>query len=245
MASLLPEDHFPYSPPGTPNAEVTDSNDNLWVRGSFGTYIMLRPDERQRWAASQPQFPQVWFEGLGDRGLGDRGLGDGGLGDGGLGDGGLGDGGSAPGFFLKCWICYAFAMVVFVCDGLLVLKSLQQISGGVKGGRRRQQQVANFAKVADSATMSTPGKNPLGFASTTVQAFAARRFFLLVTRLPMDLQMVMCHRLFGSPGLFVHSEDSEASFRRLARDYHPMPRLQAKHQDGKLKAKVVEEYCFY
>jgi len=43
------------------------------------------------------------------------------------------------------------------------------------------------------------------------------RFFNLASRLPMDLQMVLCSRMFGSPRDVILSKDSERGFRWLAR----------------------------
>ena len=44
-----------------------------------------------------------------------------------------------------------------------------------------------------------------------------RRFFSITSRLPLDLQMVLCNRAFGSPRDIILSRDSEPGFRLLAR----------------------------
>lgn len=44
----------------------------------------------------------------------------------------------------------------------------------------------------------------------------ARRFFTVTSRLPLELQMIVCSRLFGSPREIVPSRDSEWGFRWLA-----------------------------
>ena len=45
----------------------------------------------------------------------------------------------------------------------------------------------------------------------------AKRFFKMVVRLPMELQMVVCHHVYGSHGDSILSKESEAAFRALAR----------------------------
>jgi len=65
-----------------------------------------------------------------------------------------------------------FALMVFLCDNLLQLKST-----------------------------SRP---------------AAARFFRVAKRLPMELQMMLCHRVFGSMKQNIRSNDSEAAFKSLA-----------------------------
>ena len=44
-----------------------------------------------------------------------------------------------------------------------------------------------------------------------------RRFFRITSHLPLDLQMVLCNRIFGSPRDVILSRDSELGFRYLAR----------------------------
>ena len=45
---------------------------------------------------------------------------------------------------------------------------------------------------------------------------AASKFFTIATSLPMELQMVLCHRVVGSKKQNILSRDSEFSFRQLA-----------------------------
>ena len=59
---------------------------------------------------------------------------------------------------------------------------------------------------------SEPG--PTGDAMTTTTA-AAARFFVIASKLPMELQMVLCHRVFHSEKQHILSKDSEAAFRAL------------------------------
>jgi hypothetical protein len=46
---------------------------------------------------------------------------------------------------------------------------------------------------------------------------AVARFFVTARRLPMELQMVLCHRAVGSAGVSILAKDSEPAFRDLAR----------------------------
>jgi len=48
------------------------------------------------------------------------------------------------------------------------------------------------------------------------QDIRVRRFFGMSKRLPIDLQMLLCHRIYGSPAQNVLTRDSEPAFRRLA-----------------------------
>ena len=45
----------------------------------------------------------------------------------------------------------------------------------------------------------------------------ARRFFRITSQLPLDLQMVLCNRIFGSPRDIILSRDSEPAFQLLTR----------------------------
>ena len=47
----------------------------------------------------------------------------------------------------------------------------------------------------------------------------AGRFLRIVSRLPMELQMVLCHRVYGSDKDNIPSKDSEPAFRHLASLY--------------------------
>ena len=47
---------------------------------------------------------------------------------------------------------------------------------------------------------------------------AAVQFFIIASKLPMELQMVLCHRAVGSMKQNILHKDSEAAFKSLARD---------------------------
>ena len=46
---------------------------------------------------------------------------------------------------------------------------------------------------------------------------AATRFFTIIKRLPMELQMILCHRAVGSMKQNILHKDSEVAFKSLAR----------------------------
>ena len=49
------------------------------------------------------------------------------------------------------------------------------------------------------------------------------RFFTIVKRLPMELQMILCHRAFGCNKQNILSRDSELSFKQLAKVFSSCP----------------------
>ena len=51
----------------------------------------------------------------------------------------------------------------------------------------------------------------------STSASPAARFFAIVSRLPLELQMVLCYRVAGSDKEIIHAEDSEVAFRELAK----------------------------
>jgi len=59
------------------------------------------------------------------------------------------------------------------------------------------------------ATVSSPEANS--------PSIAAARFFRVTLELPLELQMVLCHRMFGSTKDVIRSKDSEGAFKRLAK----------------------------
>jgi len=61
-------------------------------------------------------------------------------------------------------------------------------------------------KPALATTTTTASSNP-----------TAVRFFTMVSKLPMELQMLLCHRAVGSKKQNILRKDSEAAFQALAR----------------------------
>jgi hypothetical protein len=62
----------------------------------------------------------------------------------------------------------------------------------------------DFMRLKEPSTASSP------------DATGAFRFFKIAKKLPMELQMVLCHRVFGSSKENIKSKDSEPAFKRLA-----------------------------
>ena len=63
--------------------------------------------------------------------------------------------------------------------------------------------------LCDGLLQLKPASHPAGIA--------ASRFFIIASKLPMELQMVLCHRMFDSMKQNNFSKDSEAAFKSLAR----------------------------
>jgi len=57
--------------------------------------------------------------------------------------------------------------------------------------------------------------------SNSVATNGAFRFFSIVSKLPMELQMLLCHRVVGSTKQNVLHQDSEDAFKFLARMFLP------------------------
>lgn len=64
----------------------------------------------------------------------------------------------------------------------------------------------------------------LDIKSELMSLGAAARFFSMARRLPMELQMILCHRLVGSMGTNIPVEQREAAFGRLAKKVSALPR---------------------
>jgi len=58
---------------------------------------------------------------------------------------------------------------------------------------------------------------PASHLAATPDHTAASRFFTIAKRLPMELQMIICHRAVGSMKQSILRKDSEAAFKSLAR----------------------------
>ena len=58
---------------------------------------------------------------------------------------------------------------------------------------------------------------PLAASTTSTTAAAATRFFMITSKLPMELQMVLCHRVVGSMKQSILHKDSEKAFKSLVR----------------------------
>jgi len=68
--------------------------------------------------------------------------------------------------------------------------------------------------LCDDLLQFKPASHP---AATPKPAAAATRFFAIASKLPMELQMILCHRAVGSMKQNILHQDSEAAFKSLAR----------------------------
>ena len=81
-----------------------------------------------------------------------------------------------------------FATVVYLCDGFFVTRRPQAAKGSVPGIQRY---------------LASPGQ------------MGAVRFFGVVSRLPLELQMIISNRVYGLSRDSVPGEERETSFRQL------------------------------
>jgi hypothetical protein len=86
---------------------------------------------------------------------------------------------------------HLFALVVFICEGLLVLEA--------------------------EPLPLVPLMTKWGPMPTWHPTYKRRRFFQLVTRLPMELQMLICNRANGSMRDNIPTGDSEPMFKLVAK----------------------------
>jgi hypothetical protein len=57
-------------------------------------------------------------------------------------------------------------------------------------------------------------------SSSSINTVASVRFFTISMHLPMELQMVLCNRVFGSAKENILSKDSELAFKHIARTFN-------------------------
>lgn len=86
-----------------------------------------------------------------------------------------------------------FALIVFICDSLLVIADTNSSS-------------ANQAMNLDN--------------QPTQQQDNYRRFFAMTSKLPIELQMLICHHLAGSDKTIIRSDEAELGFQHLVISYH-------------------------
>lgn len=102
-----------------------------------------------------------------------------------------------------------FALMVFLSDGLLEIK------------KKHLTAAADANEVTLTAAVEVE-ENTLTGAGGTVKTrrerrAGAARFLQISRRLPMELQMVLCHVCAGSGKTVIVQSDSEAAFRELVR----------------------------
>jgi len=103
-----------------------------------------------------------------------------------------------------------FAHVVFVCDEYLTVVPQQQ---------QQQQQQQSPPAVTVKGQWKERGmgvEKDKEREAVRQEKMKAARFFMLVSRLPMELQMVVCNLAHDSPRLSVLTQESERAFKSLA-----------------------------
>jgi hypothetical protein len=90
-----------------------------------------------------------------------------------------------------------FTMMVFLCDDFLRIK-----------------------EPSSASSSSSSSSNAIPDTATVNVTVTASRFFKITKGLPMELQMVLCYRVFGSGKENIKSKHSEAAFKHLAKTYN-------------------------
>ena len=99
-----------------------------------------------------------------------------------------------------------FALVVFVSDGLL------QVTRGNHPTSTPPARFFSMARGFPWLSLNHNSENPI----PKQPDFESPRFFRIAIQLPLELQMVLCHRLMGSTKEIISGKDSEAAFKCLA-----------------------------
>ena len=105
---------------------------------------------------------------------------------------------------------YEEAEIVSVLERFLANPALTRYELRVKLGGLDELAAEVFALtvfLCDDLLQFKPASHPA--------AAAATRFFAITKRLPMELQMILCHRVVGSLKQNILHKDSEAAFRSL------------------------------
>jgi len=101
-----------------------------------------------------------------------------------------------------------FALVVFVSDGLLQVTQGNQDQSTLTPAARVFSFARGFPWLSLNLKPDHPNPGPYDFGF--------RRFFRIAAQLPLELQMVLCHRMVGSGKDVVPGKDSEVAFKCLA-----------------------------
>ena len=107
-----------------------------------------------------------------------------------------------------------FALMVFVCDDLLYIKTRESTFVTEEDGV--------VMKASSTQSPSSPSDPATSNSSTTSTTFRVpftdvSRFFVMASQLPMEVQMILCHRVVGSMKQNIVHKDSELAFKHLAR----------------------------
>jgi len=83
--------------------------------------------------------------------------------------------------------------------------------------RRRKEGEEKKRKKRDKPEKGTNHSDSFVVINERTAHFDATRFLRIAFQLPLDLQMVLCNQIFGSPRDFILSRDSEPGFQLLTR----------------------------
>jgi len=107
-----------------------------------------------------------------------------------------------------------------ITNGSLVadlIDEYERDSMSVRHRLRRTPGIRNFYIVHTFAVVVFFCDGFLRINGATTPSSGVERFFKICSRLPLELQMIICNRMFGSPNDLVKSKDSEPGFKWLAR----------------------------
>jgi len=104
-----------------------------------------------------------------------------------------------------------FALVVFVCDGLLVVSD----AGSGDHWEPQGEVVTGQGDCVEQGRWR--GRRREGEDEVEDQVDSRKRFFRIAMELPLELQMVLCHRVTGSAKISIPSVFAEAAFRDLTK----------------------------
>lgn len=143
--------------------------------------------------------------------------------------------------FKMQYIVDLYSLVIFLCDGLLTLKTTTNTTTTAAAAatavvvdlQPQQQQPRQQRQLPQlQVQSSTPQKLQLLNFQQQLQTspsvggsqqddklasdLKAIRYFNIVSQLPMELQMLLCHRVFASADNNITTSEAELGFRRLA-----------------------------
>lgn len=106
-------------------------------------------------------------------------------------------------------VAECFVTLVFLCDGFLRVKEIENHRSGEIQREKEKEKERETGK-ADEIDSDSEGKLLDSTAAET------RRFFEITMKLPMELQMLVCNKVYRSPKIHVLSRDSEPAFKAVA-----------------------------
>ena len=106
-----------------------------------------------------------------------------------------------------------FALVVFLCDDYLAL--VKNARTGLEAERTAASRDRGNEKKGKNRKMKKWDDSEECFFTRRECEINQARFLDIATRLPLDLQMTLCHRVCKSPGHVILQRDSELAFKAV------------------------------